>query len=229
MLKYITSGDSGLIIKAGEDISEDTSIMVRKLLLRIEQEKIRGIVDYIPSFNELLICFDPLLTDPPELKSLIKSLENDISNVELPESGMVNVPVLYGGKHGPDIGEVAAHCKIPVDDVIRIHSASEYLVYMLGFTPGFCYLGGMDRRIYAPRKNEPRVHVPQGSVGIAGNQTGIYPVDSPGGWQIIGITPLRLFDPAGSPEFLISPGDRVRFFPISEDEFEKIKADTRNI
>ena len=225
MLKYIPSGDSALIIKAGDDISENTSRIIRKLLATIGKVKIEGIVDFIPSFNELMICFNPLLTDSVMIRNRIKSVESEIESVVLPESRLIYVPVLYGGEYGPDLDVVSAYCKITPEDVIRIHSASQYLIYMIGFTPGFCYLGGMDNRIAVPRKKDPRLRIPPGSVGIADIQTGIYSVESPGGWQIIGITPLRLFDPAGKPEFLFMAGDRIKFEPVTKTEFDNISAD----
>jgi len=130
--------------------------------------------------------------------------------------------VLYGGEAGPDLNFVAEHNGLTPEEVIRRHTAPAYLVYMLGFTPGFPYLGGMDESIAAPRLKTPRVRIPAGSVGIAGTQTGVYPIDSPGGWQLIGRTPLRLFDMEGENKFLLKAGQRVRFVPIDEGEFRRL-------
>src|SRR5699024_4926794 len=136
-------------------------------------------------------------------------------------SRMVEIPVLYGGDYGPDLDLVAHRNQLSTEEVIRIHSERDYLVYMIGFAPGFPYVGGMDERIEAPRKENPRQSIPAGSVGIAGKQTGIYPFESPGGWQIIGRTPAQLFLPESNPPTLIQPGDRLRFVPIDEAEYVK--------
>jgi KipI family sensor histidine kinase inhibitor len=222
MFQYIPSGDSAIIIKAGNDISEEINSTVRKLLVIIEQKKIKGIIDFIPSYNELMVCYDPLLINFKELLIFLNSLEPGIENTKLPQSLVIHVPVLYGGESGPDIEEVSDFSGLSPEEIVKIHSSDSYLVYMLGFTPGFCYLGGMDERIATPRKQSPRLKIPAGSVGIADKQTGIYPIESPGGWQLIGKTPLRLFDPAKKPEFLISAGDRIKFYPVNEDDFKNI-------
>jgi inhibitor of KinA len=222
MLRYIPSGDSALIIKTGDDISEATNREVRKLLTRLEQEDIPGIVDFIPSYNELMICYDPLKCLYDDLIKRIHDLENDIEKISLKDNPAIGIPVLYGGESGPDLGVVAGHNNLSEDEVIKIHSSGTYLVYMLGFTPGFCYLGGMDPCIATPRRHDPRIRIAAGSVGIADNQTGIYPLESPGGWQLIGKTPLRLFDQYRTPEFLIEAGDKIRFYPVGMEEFEKI-------
>ncbi len=222
MFQYIPSGDSAIIIKAGSDISEEINGTVRKLLVIIEKQKIKGIIDFIPSYNELMVCYDPLSINFKELLIVLRSLETEIENTELPQSLVIHVPVLYGGESGPDIEEVSDFSGLSMEEIVKIHSSDSYLVYMLGFTPGFCYLGGMDERIATPRKQSPRLKIPAGSVGIADKQTGIYPIESPGGWQLIGKTPLRLFDPAKRPEFLISAGDRIKFYPVTEDDFKNI-------
>lgn len=221
-LKYLPSGDSAIIIKTGSDISANQNIKVRKLLYGIEREKINGIVDFIPAYNELLICYDPLEISFRRLLDTLYLIENKLDDIQLPESRIIRVPVLYGGEAGPDLDEVAERNRLTPDKVIEIHSSADYLIYMLGFTPGFCYLGGMDERIATPRKAQPRLNIPAGSVGIADKQTGIYPIVSPGGWQLIGKTPLRLFDAARDPVFLFSPGDHIRFYAIVEEEFLRI-------
>jgi inhibitor of KinA len=221
-LKYLPSGDSALIIKTGNEISEDQNFRVRKLLHRIEKEKIEGVVDFIPAYNELMICYDPLTVSLHQLLDTLHSLEKSQDDIRLAESEIIRVPVLYGGETGPDLNEVAERNRLTSARVIEIHSSADYLVYMLGFTPGFCYLGGMDERIATPRKAKPRLKITAGSVGIADKQTGIYPLDSPGGWQLIGKTPLRLFDPGRDPVFLFSPGDHIRFYAIGEEEYFRI-------
>lgn len=238
MLKYFPSGDSALIIKVGDQISVEINQTIRRLLARVEMESISGITDFIPSYNELMVCFNPSVTDYRKLVDIIRSHETSIEDIHLPPSALKEVPVLYGGKRifseikslgenvleniGPDLEDVARFNKLSVDEVIQIHSSATYLVYMLGFTPGFCYLGGMDSRIAMPRKETPRLKIPEGSVGIADQQTGIYPIESPGGWQLIGKTPLKLFDPNRKPEFLFEIGDTLRFKPISEIEYIRL-------
>ena len=223
-LKYIPSGDSAFIIKAGDVISEEVNLTVRKLLARIEKENIEGITDFIPSYNELMVCYDPAKIGYRRLLESLRACAADLQAMHLPPPEVVHVPVLYGGEAGPDLHHVAEHNGLAARDVIRIHSSVDCLVYMLGFTPGFCYLGGMDKRIATPRQETPRLKIPAGSVGIAGEQTGIYPLESPGGWQLIGRTPLRLFNPESKPEFLFSAGDYIRFYSVDKDEFERIAA-----
>jgi inhibitor of KinA len=221
-LKYIPSGDSAFIIKAGDEISVEINRTVRKLLIRLEAEKISGITDFIPSYNELMVCYDPSVIDYRQLPDIFRSCTADLDTMELPEEDVIHVPVLYGGEYGPDLQYVAGYNDLAEDDVIEIHSSSACLVYMLGFTPGFCYLGGMDQHIATPRRETPRLKIPAGSVGIADGQTGIYPIESPGGWQIIGKTPVRLFSPDQKPEFLFSAGDYIQFFSVTEDEYKHI-------
>jgi inhibitor of KinA len=222
MYKDIPCGDSAFIIKTGDDISVKTNLAVRKLLFLFENQNLDGVIDFIPSYNELMICYDPAIISYDKLLFKLRSLEADLDNVELPESSVINVPVLYGGEAGPDLQEVAAISGLSEEEVIKTHSSVSYYVYMLGFTPGFCYLGGMDERIAAPRKKTPRLIIPAGAVGIADKQTGIYPVASPGGWQLIGKTPLRLFDQNRKPEFLIRAGDFIKFIPVDEEEYRDI-------
>jgi len=223
-LKYIPSGDSAFIIKAGDEISEEVNLTVRKLLKRLEEEKISGVTDFIPSYNELMVCYDPVLLDYKQLLDISKKCASDLSAMALPAADVIHVPVLYGGEYGPDLDYVAEFNGLTGEEVIRIHCSVACLVYMLGFTPGFCYLGGMDKRIATPRQETPRFKIPAGSVGIAGEQTGIYPLESPGGWQLIGRTPLRLFNPDSKPEFLFHAGDYIRFYPVDRDEYERIAA-----
>lgn len=221
-LKYFPAGDTAFIIKAGDEISGEINATVRKILLRLENEKIAGVTDFIPSYNELMVCYDPSVTGFRELSSLLKSCSSGIDGVDLPLSPVIDVPVHYGGEYGPDIQFVADINKISEEEVVEIHTSAVYLVFMLGFTPGFCYLGGMDPRIATPRRETPRLTIPAGAVGIAGNQTGIYPIESPGGWQLIGRTPFRLFDPCRKPEFLFRAGDRIRFVSVTAKEYEDI-------
>jgi inhibitor of KinA len=166
------------------------------------------------------VYFDPLRTDYSSLVSqLTSALEQQIAEPEV-AGRLVEIPVCYGGEHGPDLSAVAGFARVTESEVVALHTAATYQVFMLGFVPGFAYLGSVDRRIAAPRRTEPRVRVPAGSVGVAGEQTGIYPSETPGGWQLIGRTPLRPFDISREDPFLLRAGDRVRFRPIVPDQFD---------
>jgi inhibitor of KinA len=151
----------------------------------------------------------------------LERIIKEIAAAAAPPARTVDIPVCYGGEFGPDLAEVAARNGLSAEEVIRIHASAEYLVYMIGFAPGFPYLGGMSGRIAAPRRSTPRLAIPAGSVGIAGEQTGVYPLETPGGWQLIGRTPIALFLPVRSPPSLLRAGDKVRFRPISRMEYEQ--------
>jgi len=225
---YLWAGDSAIIIKAGSEISVEINRTITALLTRIEKENISGITDFIPSYNELMICYDTAITGFDKLKEALVPLVAGKEETAMSETKTILVPVTYGGVYGPDLEDVATHNKLSAHDIIKIHSSASYLVYMLGFTPGFCYLGGMDQRIAMPRKQTPRLKIPEGAVGIADQQTGIYPIESPGGWQLIGQTPLKLFDAHRKPEFLFNMGDTLRFVPVTETEYNVIKAEVEN-
>jgi inhibitor of KinA len=211
-----------MIIRAGNEISVGTHFQVRRLVIAIEQLKIPGLLDIVPSYTEVMVCYDPAITNYKTLRELLEETSQHADTIELPRSSVLQVPVMYGGEYGPDLQEVAAKTNLTEPEVIRIHTSVDYLVYMLGFTPGFCYLGGLNQKIATERRQNPRLKIPAGAVGIAGNQTGIYPIESPGGWQIIGQTPIKLFDPHGEPVFLASAGDYIRFISVNRDEFSRI-------
>jgi KipI family sensor histidine kinase inhibitor len=166
--------------------------------------------EVVPGMNNLTVVFNPLATDGDTLSRQLASAWAAADDA--PDTGRdVEIPVQYGGEFGPDLQAVADHSGLPVDEVVRRHAAGEYIVFFLGFQPGFAYLGGLAKELHTPRRAEPRLEVPAGSVGIGGEQTGIYPASSPGGWQLIGRTALRLFDPTQMPPTLLQPGDRVHF------------------
>ncbi|WP_297556607.1 5-oxoprolinase subunit PxpB [Thermococcus sp.] len=215
-MKIKPLGDSALLISFGETIDEEINEKVHALTRTIEQANFEWLVEVVPAYSSLAVIYDPTLVDFESVKRAIEGIE--IASERF-EGKLVEVPVVYGGKYGPDLEFVAKYNGLSVDDVIEIHSRPVYRVYFLGFLPGFAYLGGMDERIATPRLEKPRLKVPAGSVGIAGKQTGIYPLESPGGWRLIGRTPLRLFNPAKDPPTLFRPGDRVKFVPIDESEF----------
>ena len=213
-------GDRGLLVELGTRIDLKINQQVRSLLLALQRLQLNGVLEILPAYSSLLIVFDPLRLSLSILKAQVRTIISRIDSIELPASRTIKVPVVYGGDHGPDLEWVARYHHLEPDEVVRAHAATEFHVYMIGFTPGFPYMGELPRAIVTPRRETPRTHVPGGSVGIAQNQTGIYPVESPGGWQIIGRTPLTLFDPDASPPARFEIGDRVVFQPISPQEYE---------
>ncbi len=216
------SGDRALLVDYGEGIDLSVNEKVLAISSLVRQNPPRGVQAVVPAYRSFAVLYDPLLTEPDILKREISSIENYHNNALRPEMQIVSIPVCYGDEWGPDIDIVSSHTGLKTEEIIHIHSSREYPVYMIGFTPGFCYLGGMDERLKTPRRETPRVSIPAGSVGIAEMQTGMYPVESPGGWQIIGKTPLRLFAPERENPFLYKAGDRIRFEPISMNEFKRL-------
>ncbi len=221
-IRYLPSGDSGLIIEVGNEISEAINKKIRNLIYCIEQSQIKGIIEMIPTYSTILVVYDPVQIGFDDLKTKIKDIEENMDEIELSPPRVIHIPTLYGGEYGEDIQYVSEYNELTQEKVIEIHSSATYLVYMIGFTPGFAYLGGMSEKISTPRLETPREKIPSGSVGIAGNQTGIYPIDSPGGWQLIGRTPLKLFDIERNPEVLLKAGDYLKFESIDKEEYEEI-------
>jgi KipI family sensor histidine kinase inhibitor len=213
------SGDRMLLVDCGDVIDPAVNERVLTLSSRLGANSPRGVEAIVPAYRSFAVIYDPLLTNPTVLEKEIRALGSAQNSQIHSETNVVAIPVLYGGEFGPDIDFVMSVTGLELEEIIAIHSSAEYPVYMIGFTPGFCYLGGMDERLRTPRRETPRLSIPAGSVGIAETQTGMYPVKSPGGWQIIGKTPLRLFAPERKKPFLYKAGDRIRFEPISEDKF----------
>ncbi|WP_324736167.1 5-oxoprolinase subunit PxpB [Thermococcus sp. SY098] len=216
-MQFKPAGDSALVIIFGDRIDEGINKKVHAVASAIEKASPDWLVEVVPTYTSIYVYYDPLKLSYQEALDAIKPFLSAEPKGEKPR--IVEIPTVYGGEFGPDIEFVAKHNGLTVDDVIEIHSKPLYRVYMLGFTPGFAYLGGMDEKVATPRLEKPRLKVPAGSVGIAGKQTGIYPIESPGGWRLIGRTPLRLFTPEKEPPTLLQPGDYVKFVPISEEEF----------
>jgi inhibitor of KinA len=218
--RYLAAGDAALVVEFGDRIDKAINRRVHVLARALAQDPISGLGEAVPTYRSLLVHYDPLQLEYDDVVRQVQERLQRTKDVPPPPSRVVEVPTVYGGEFGPDITFVAHHNGLSIEEVIRIHSGVDYAVYMLGFTPGFPYLGGMAAAIAAPRLETPRPRVPAGSVGIAGQQTGIYPIESPGGWRIIGRTPLSLFDPHRDPPALLAAGDRVRFVPIPEAEFQ---------
>jgi KipI family sensor histidine kinase inhibitor len=218
-------GDRGVLVEYGDAISPEINIKVRAMAMAIAEEKPDGIVEVIPTYRSLLIFYDPLVTDLPTLEDVLQFMEKRLDQLEIPPPRTIEIPVSYGGDFGPDIEFVAQAHDMTVEEVIRIHSGAVYQIYMIGFTPGFPFLGGLPEELHTPRLESPRSLVPAGSVGIANNQTGMYPVASPGGWRLIGRTPFKLFDPSKENPFLYSAGDMIKYVPISEEEYHRIQSE----
>ena len=222
-LRFISSGDSALLCSISEDIEPDISQKIVSLHKLIIQSKTRGIIESVPSYTGLTIYFDPLSISIENLKDKVTKLYNKIlsDNFKI-TSRLVRIPVCYKKEFALDIEIVALQSGLSTGEVIKLHTSPEYLVYMIGFTPGFPYLGGLDKKLETPRKTDPRLKIKAGSVGIAGLQSGIYPIESPGGWQIIGRTPLELFKPDAEEPFLFKAGDYVVFEAITLSDYFNI-------
>ena len=221
--RFRLSGDRGVLVEFGESIDLNINRHTRLVAYRLEQLQLEGVLEVVPAYCSFLVLYRAEDIDPSALQGKILGCAREASGSEPEESGRsVEIPVCYGGQYGPDIETVAEKNGLSVEEVVRIHTAAEYPIYMMGFAPGFPYLGGLDERLHTPRLETPRSAVPAGSVGIAGSQTGIYPLTSPGGWRIIGRTPLRLFAPEKEdPVPYYKPGDRLRFVPVSQEEYER--------
>ncbi len=216
--RYLPVGDKALSIEFGKEISQEANLRVLTLDESLRKKPIIGVERTLPTYRSLLIYYDPLKISLKELQELLQQLEPTLIKTKLTSGRLIKIPVIYGGKYGPDLEFVAQHNNLSIEEVISLHSSTEYLVSMMGFTPGFPYLSGMVSEISAPRLTNPRLKVPAGSVGIAGLQAGIYPQDSPGGWRIIGWTSLKLYDPERVNPILLEVGDRIRFLTVNEEE-----------
>ncbi|MCX8117984.1 MAG: 5-oxoprolinase subunit PxpB [Desulfobacterota bacterium] len=212
-------GDRGLLLDFGKEISAEVNERVRRMALALQAKSLGGIIEVIPAYTTLLIRYDPLILSLNALKEQLREIEAGLQGLVLPEPKLTQIPVVYGGPYGPDLEFVAQYHRLTPEEVIRLHCSKPYLIYMIGFMPGYPYMGELPEALITPRLKTPRLSVPKGSVAIAQRQTGIYSMESPGGWQIIGRTPVELFDPHRDPPALLRMGDRVQFYPISEKEF----------
>ena len=219
--RFRTAGDRGLLVEYGDVIDPDVNNKVRSMAIVMEDNPPEGVAEIIPTYRSLLIIYDPSITNPAELQKILETLEARLGEIKIPPPRTVEIPVCYGGEFGPDIDTVADTNNLTAEEVIELHCEPEYPIYMVGFTPGFPFLGGLPEKLHTPRLETPRTLVPEGSVGIANNQTGIYPIASPGGWQLIGRTPLKLFAPWRRNPFLYQAGDCLKFKPISAEEYAR--------
>lgn len=209
--RIVPLGDSALLVQLGDEIDLPINRQVHALANLITNSSINGIVETVPAYATLLVHYDPLALSFTQIKNFMREKVTQVRENASRRQKLIQVPVRYGGEWGPDLEFVASHCGLRIEDVIRIHSERVYTIFMMGFTPGFPYMGKLDDVLITPRLETPRTRVAAGTVAIAGSQTGIYSTDSPGGWQLIGWTPLELFDPESEFPFLFSPGDEVKF------------------
>ncbi len=204
-------GDRSLLVELGDEIRPAINQRVQELFVGLDLQKPKGILELVPSYRSLLVICYPLAISLADLEQTVVEIHNNLDRSQLPQPRTVKIPVVYGDSYGPDLEEVAQYHQLTPEEVIGFHIQPTYRVYMIGFTPGYPYLGELPDAIATPRRNTPRTRVLRGSVGIAQKQSGIYSVDSPGGWQIIGWTPVHLFDPERTPPSLLVMGDRVKF------------------
>jgi len=211
------ASDRSLLISFGDEITPEAQQQVSQLTHGLDG--LRGILNLHPAFTTVLVDFDPRLRSHAEIEALVRERAAQVGERAAVPARLVTIPVCYGGAAGPDLADVARHAGVEPDRVVELHAAAEYRVAFVGFATCFPYLGGLPPQLATPRLAAPRKHVPAGSVAIGGNQAGIYPLASPGGWRLIGHTPRNLFDPAKEPPALLRMGDRVRFVPITEARF----------
>lgn len=222
-IRFLFAGDCSFVIEFGNEISPEVNKKIRKMLVDLKNENIDGLIEMVPTYCSMLVNYDPCKISYQELKEKVEILYENVSeSSEEEEVTLIEIPTLYNDDFGPDLEYVAEYNKLSKEEVINIHTGTDYLVYMLGFMPGFTYLGGMSEKIATPRLESPRLQIFPGSVGIAGKQTGMYPSMSPGGWRIIGRTPLKLYNPANEMPVYINSGDYIRYVAIDQKEYDRI-------
>ena len=214
--KIIPVGESALLIRVGDALSPEVNARVHALDAKLSESPLTGVREWVPAFASILLIFDRLVIESSKVRAWVQRCFDNSGSTFTCTPKRVTIPVHYGGKNGPDLAFVAEFHHLSPEEVVQRHTAPIYKVGMMGFTPGFAYLLGLNPGLATPRLATPRTHVPAGSVGIAGGQTGIYPLDSPGGWQLIGRTDVALFNPNRAPYFLLSPGDEVQFTPVNQ-------------
>lgn len=224
-VKIIPEGDSGMLLQWQQNISPDITAAVDEVLQRLHHARIVGITDLVPAYCSLLICYDPTVILWPALYEKVQTVLQDDSAGRMASHRIFEIPVLYDGE---DMARVLSHTGLDKQELIELHTKPDYLVHMIGFLPGFPYLGGMSEKLRVPRLEEPRLLIPAGSVGIGGSQTGIYSLPSPGGWNLIGRTPVRIYDSAESEPVLFRTGDRIRFIAVTQEEYEKTEDNIRS-
>lgn len=219
--RILPTGDRALTVEFGNEIDERINARLMDFIRVLSNEKIKGIDEFIPSFRSILIHYNPCILSFEEMRGHIEKALKKPFREASHKKIIVEIPVCYEGEYAPDIKFVADHAGISTDDVIKIHTSKPYLIYMLGFQPGFPYLGGLDERIHTPRLASPRIKLEAGSVGIGGSQTGLYSMESPGGWQIIGRTPVRCYNPDRQNPIPYQAGEYIQFVPVTKEEYAR--------
>lgn len=222
-IKIMAAGDSALVAEFGNKIDEKINACVHALAEKIEKQHMDGVKEVVPTFRSVLIYYDMYRFTYQEMKDKVVLAAQDLEAAGTAKKRIVKIPCCYGARFGQDLSDMEKLTGLDRDEIIAIHSSTDYKIYMLGFLPGFVYLGGLDKRIEVPRLKTPRVKINRGAVGIGGSQTGIYPMDSPGGWRLMGGTPVDLYDPQREEPILLKAGEYIRFVPISIMDYYDIR------
>jgi len=223
-VRFLPAGDLAVSVELGEEISVEINTRVRALEFLIDQKGVPGVVETVPTYRALLVYYDPSIVGYEALCAQLSTLAEQATTTVMPPAREVELPCCYEGELGPDLDAAARRLELPVDELVRLHAGAEYLVYFIGFTPGLPYMTGAPERLTIPRLDTPRVKVPAGSVAIGGIQCCVYSVESPGGFWLLGRTPVRLYDPDAAEPILLKPGDRVRFRRVERREFDDVAA-----
>jgi len=220
--RFLPAGDTAIVVEFGDRIDRSVNDRVLRLSAQVRAANLPGVVETVPTFRSLMVHYDPLVSDSASLIAAIEKLLDSGGEENAPRK-LWRIPACYAESHAPDLSEVAQRTGLSTEEVVRLHRDTRFHVYMIGFVQGYPYMGDVPRALVLPRRPDPRMRVPAGSIAIAAGMTAIYPIESPGGWHLIGATPIRLFDPRSLRPALLSPGDAVQFEPVSAHEFDTIR------